>query len=99
MVNFDHNTAEQTCVCTSDKLACAMYINKELGGYRFFVISMEKGNTPKELSGKYSSMTEAKKAVEKYLRNKPKSSTVRRNENAELRRKKKHGAKSDAEGS
>jgi len=70
MVEFFHDTENQRCECKTDKLTTKVHIEKELGGYRFFVIRFEKGNVPAELDGRYSSMSQAQKAVEKYIRNK-----------------------------
>ncbi len=90
MVDFFHDTENQRCVCKTDKLKSEITIQKELGGYRFFVITVNNGSVPAELSGRYSSIPQAQKAVEHYLRNKSKSSTIKRDEYAEdfLKRKK-----------
>lgn len=78
MVEFIEDTANQHCICKTDKLKCNIIIEKEIGGFRFFIIKVDAGQVPKELSGRYSSMPEAKKAVGNYLRNKKESKTVRR---------------------
>jgi hypothetical protein len=90
MVDFFHDTENQRCVCKTDKLKSEITIEKELGGYRFFIITFSSGKVPAELSGRYSSIPEAQKAVEQYLRNKSKSSTIKRDEYAEdfMKRKK-----------
>jgi len=102
MVEFFHDTQNQTCVCKTDKMTTPITISKEIGGYCFFVITFEKGSVPVELSGRYSSIPKAQAAVEKYLRNKRKSATVRRNEFSEdfdKRKKVKDAAKSKSKGS
>lgn len=102
MVEFFHDTDNQRCECKTDKLTTTIHIEKELGGYRFFVIRFEKGNVPAELSGRYSSMVSAQKAVEKYLRNKKESVSARRKsfgDDYEKRKKVRDAAKSEPEGS
>lgn len=102
MVEFFHDTDNQRCECKTDKLTTTVHIEKELGGYRFFVIRFEKGNVPAELSGRYLSIFDAQKAVEKYLRNKKQSISARRKsfgEDYEKRKKVRDAAKSEPEGS
>lgn len=102
MVEFFHDTDNQRCECKTDKLTTTIHIEKELGGYRFFVIRFEKGSVPAELSGRYSSMVSAQKAVEKYLRNKKESVSARRKsfgDDYEKRKKVRDAAKSEPEGS
>lgn len=102
MVEFFHDTDNQRCECKTDKLTTTVHIEKELGGYRFFVIRFEKGTVPAELSGRYSSMQSAQKAVEKYLRNKKQSISARRKsfgEDYEKRKKVRDAAKSEPESS
>ena len=102
MVEFFHDTENQRCECKTDKLTTKVHIEKELGGYRFFVIRFEKGAIPAELSGRYSSMAEAQKAVEKYLRNKKQSVAARRKtfgDDFEKRKKVRDGAKYNTESS
>ena len=102
MVEFFHDTENQRCECKTDKLTTKVHIEKELGGYRFFVIRFEKGNVPAELDGRYSSMSQAQKAVEKYLRNKKQSVSARRKsfgEDFEKRKKVRDAAKSNTESS
>lgn len=102
MVEFTHDTENQRCECKSDKLTTTIHIEKELGGYRFFVIRFEKGNVPAEISGRYSSMKEAQKAVEKYLNNKKQSVAARRKsfgDDYEKRKKVRDAAKSRTEDS
>lgn len=97
MVEFIHDTENQRCVCRTDKLTTDIHIEKELGGYRFFVVRFEKGPIPKELSGRYSSISKAQAGVEKYLRNKPQSVSARRKEfgdNYEKRKKARNASKS-----
>ncbi len=102
MVDFFHDTENQRCVCKTDKLKSEITIEKELGGYRFFIITVNVGSVPNELSGRYSSIPKAQKAVSDYLRNKSKSATIKRDEYAEnfMKRKKvKDAAKSKSKSS
>ena len=102
MVEFTHDTQNQRCVCKSDKLTTSITIEKELGGYSFFIIKFEKGVVPQELSGRYTSIQKAQAGVEKYLRNKPQSVSARRKEfgeDYEKRKKARDAAKSKSKSS
>lgn len=102
MVEFIHDTENQRCECKTDKLIGSIHIVKERGGFRFFVIQVESGSVPKELSGRYSSIQKAQAGVKKYLANKPQTPHARRKEfgdNYEKRKKAKDGAKLKSEGS
>lgn len=102
MVEFELDTENQRCVCKSPKNISSIIIEKERGGFVFFVVRMEKGTLPKELSGRYSSMSKAQYAVSKYVKNKPQSVDARRKEygdNYEKRKKAKDAAKSKSESS
>jgi rRNA processing protein Krr1/Pno1 len=101
MVEFIEDTDSQTCICKSDKMVTDIHIKKSIGSYNGFVVSLEKGTVPAELSGKYSTITQAKKAVESYLRNKKETVAARRsNFQKELaERKAKNGSKDRTEDS
>lgn len=102
MVEFIHDTQNQRCVCKSDKLTTSIIIEKELGGYSFFIIKFEKGVVPKNLSGRYTSIQKAQAGVEKYLRNKPQSFSARRKElgeGSEKRKKARDAAESKSKSS
>jgi len=102
MIEFIHDTENQRCVCKTKKLTTDIIIEKETGGYRFFVIKFQVGSVPQELSGRYTSIQKAQAGVEKYLRNKPQSASVRRKEfgeDYEKRKKAKDAAKSESKSS
>lgn len=99
MLDFTEDTVNQTCVAKSEKLVTEVTISKEISPFSFFVINFKNGKVPKELNGRYTSINAAKKALESYLRNKPKSRTVQRNEYADMREKERNAAKSRSEGS
>ena len=101
MVHFEEDTANQRCVCKSDKFVSDIIIEKSIGGYRFFEIKFTKGVMPSELSGKYSSMKMAKIAVETYVRNKKETKAARRESFHQAReeRKKQDAAKTKPKGS
>lgn len=95
MVEFIEDTANQHCVCKSDKFVNDLIIEKAKDGYIFFKIRFAKGVTPAELSGNYTSLKSAKKAVEKFVRNAKESKAARTayfNEKRE-ERKKQNGSK------
>jgi len=99
MIKYEHDTVNQYCVCLSDKLLSKVFIEKEIGGYSFFVIKYEKGSVPKELSGQYTSIPEAQCGLERYLRNRPVSKVKQVREYADKREKERNAAKSKSEGS
>lgn len=102
MVEFIHDTENQRCECKSNKNTESIFIEKERGGYMFFVIRVPKGSVPAQLSGRYSSILKAQAAVKKYLDNKVQSVSARRKEfgdNYEKRKKAKDGAKNKSKGS
>jgi|TARA_R110002049_G_scaffold175902_1_gene343158 hypothetical protein len=74
-----------------------IYIKKSVGGNIFFEITLEKGVTPQELSGKYSSIRKAQEALELHLRNKKITRATRTeyfNKQREERKKVTDGSKS-----
>lgn len=99
MIEYDHDTANQYCVCKSDKLLTEVYIEKELGGYKFFKIRYEKGVVPRDLAGRYTSVQAAQRDLEHYLRRMPVSKTKRVRDYADQREKERNAAKSKSEGS
>lgn len=102
MVEFHEDTVNQRCVCKSDKLVSNIIIEKSQDGFIFFEIKFEKGLIPAELSGKYSSIPNAKKAVENYLRNKKETNAARReyfNKARQERKKQQDGSKNNTKGS
>jgi len=97
MLEFVEDTVNQTCVCKSDKYVSEIYIKKSVGGNIFFEITLEKGVTPQELSGKYSSIRKAQEALELHLRNKKITRATRTeyfNKQREERKKVTDGSKS-----
>lgn len=99
MIEYDHDTANQSCVCKSDKMLAEIYIEKEAGGYKFFVFRFEKGLVPTALSGRYSSIKAAQRDLENYLRTKPVSKRKQVKERADRREKERNAAKLESEGS
>ena len=101
MVEFIEDTVNQRCVCKSDKLVSDIIIQKSQDGFIFFEVKFEKGLIPTELSGKYSRIRSAKKAVESYLLNKKESKAARRENFAKEReeRKKRDASENNTKGS
>jgi hypothetical protein len=99
MIEYDHDTANQHCVCKSDKLLTTVHIEKEVGGYRFFYIRYEKGQVPNQLSGRYTTISAAQRDLERYLRGQPVSKMKRVKERADEREKQRNGSKSESESS
>lgn len=94
MIQFHENTETKYCEVTSDKMVQKIIIKKASDGFIFFDISFEKGVVPKELSGKFTSLGKAKKAVFNYLNNKKETQAAKREYYAEEARKRK--AKNEA---
>lgn len=80
MVVFEEDTVKQVCVCTLEKLKEPLTIRKSRDGFIFFEIVTAKGKLAEELSGKFSSIPAAKKAIEAYDRNKVYVSSAVRSE-------------------
>ena len=101
MVHFEEDTANQRCVCKSDKLVTDIIIEKSIGGFKFFEIKVTKGSVPQALTGKFTSIRTAKNAVENYLRKKDDTPAARREYFAKAReeRNKENATKSKAKGS
>lgn len=99
MIDIETDTVNQRCVIKSDKMLTDIIVEKEVGGFIFFKVKFEKGSVPDDLSGRYSTLEKGKQAVETYLRNKPKSKAVQRNEYADKREKERNAAKSESKGS
>ena len=99
MIEYDHDTANQHCVCKSDKLLTDVLIEKEIGGFKFFKIRFEKGQTPSELSGRYTSVLNAQRHLERYLRGRPVSKRKLVKDRADEREKQRNASKSKSEGS
>lgn len=101
MVEFTEDTVNQRCVCKSDKLMTDIIIEKSQDGFIFFEVKFDKGLIPAELSGKYSSIRSAKKAVESYLLNKKETKAARRENFAKAReeRKNKDASENNTKGS
>ena len=97
---FIEDAAKQICVVKSSKMVSDIIIQKDRSGYIFFEIRLEKGPAPAELSGKFSSMLNAKKAVANFL-NARKETTAARRENfakeREERKARQNGPVADAE--
>tara|TARA_R110000744_G_scaffold173753_1_gene292489 strand:+ start:305 stop:616 length:312 start_codon:yes stop_codon:yes gene_type:complete len=89
MVEFKEDTANQTCVCNLSKLKQELTIRKAKDGFIFFEIASPKGKVAYELSGKYSSIASAKKAIQAYDNNLPLSPTIKREQFAQDRLKRK----------
>ena len=53
---------------TSDKFNSGFLVAPSVGGFVFYSISSTGGSLPKELSGRYTRMDDAVKAVERYER-------------------------------
>lgn len=97
---FIEDPAKQTCVVKSDKMVTDIRIQKDRSGYIFFEVTLEKGQVPEALSGKYSSMAKAKAAVAHYLDNKEETKAARRENFAKEREERKalrNGSVADAE--
>lgn len=101
MVQFEEDTSNQRCICKSDKLVTDIIIEKSIGGFKFFEIKVTKGSVPQALTGKFTSIRAAKKAVEDYLRKKEDTPAARREYFAKAReeRNKENATKSKAKGS
>ncbi len=102
MVEYIDDNRNQRSVGKSDKMVSNIIIEKSQDGYIFFEVKFEKGVVPAELSGKYSSIKQAKKSVEKYLNSKKETTAARReyfNKARQERKKQQDGSKNNTKGS
>lgn len=99
MIEYEHDTVNQVCVCRTDKMLTEIYIEKCKGGNILFEFRFEKGNVPHDLSGKYTTVQTAQRALERYLSNKPVSKRKRVKEYGDKREKERNAAKLESEGS
>jgi rRNA processing protein Krr1/Pno1 len=97
-INYDSKTLKATC---PEKLTTPIHVRKSLDGFIFFEVHVEKGKVPGELSGKYTSLDSAKKAIQVYLNGITPSKTVRREAFGKdyEERKKRNATESNTKGS
>jgi len=97
-INYDSKTLKATC---PKKLVTPIHVRKSLDGFIFFEVHVEKGKVPGELSGKYTSLDSAKKAIQVYLNGITPSKTVRREAFGKdyEERKKRNATESNTKGS
>jgi|TARA_R100001460_G_scaffold64348_1_gene104614 hypothetical protein len=97
-INYDSKTLKATC---PEKLTTPIHVRKSLDGFIFFEVHVEKGKVPGDLSGKYTSLDSAKKAIQVYLNGITPSKTVRREAFGKdyEERKKRNATESNTKGS
>jgi len=97
-INYDSKTLRATC---PEKLTTPIHVRKSLDGFIFFEVHVEKGKVPGDLSGKYTSLDSAKKAIQVYLNGITPSKTVRREAFGKdyEERKKRNATESNTKGS
>ena len=97
-INYDSKTLKATC---PEKLTTPIHVRKSLDGFIFFEVHVEKGKVPGDLSGKYTSLDSAKKAIQVYLNGITPSKTVRREACGKdyEERKKRNATESNTKGS
>ncbi len=89
----DVNQDSQTAIVTSPKFKVEFRVGKSRYA-AFFTISLGKGSAPSELSGKYSSLEKAVKAILNYIKNSNETFSVKSERLHQERQSRKH-AKSD----
>lgn len=97
-IDYDNKTLKASC---PEKLSTPIHVKKSPDGFIFFEVHVEKGKVPGDLSGKYTSLDNAKKAIQVYLNNIIPSKAVRREAFGKdyEERKKRNATESNAEGS
>jgi len=97
-INYDNKTLKAVC---PEKLSTPIHVRKSPDGFIFFEVHVEKGKVPGDLSGKYTSLDNAKKAIQVYLNNITPSKAVRREAFGKdyEERKKRNATESNAKGS
>lgn len=96
-MDVKEDTANQTASVKSDKYLQEFKISKASHSGIFFKIELEKGVTPSQLSGHYSSMRKAIEAIEVFLLT-AKETQSAKNERLDKERKERH-AVSNSKGS
>ena len=90
MVEFEEYPDKQLCICRCpEKMVGAYTIQKDNSGYVFYEVVADKGSTPADLKGKYSSIEKAKKAVVAHLRDKKETVAAHRENFAKERAERK----------
>lgn len=95
-INYDMKTAKVSC---PEKTKAEYTIRTAPGGFIFYEIAVNTNRLPQELSGRYSSLDVAVKAVTKYIENMPKTQAVVREVKAAKREERKNAAADHTEGS
>lgn len=95
-LNYELKTARVKC---PEKTKAEYTIRTAPGGFIFYEIAVNTNRLPAELSGRYSGLDVAVKAVTKYIENMPKTSAVVREEKAAKREERKNAAADHTEGS
>jgi hypothetical protein len=101
MVEFTEDTVNQTCICKSDKFVSDFIIQKSNDGFIFFEIRLEKGTLPAALSGRYTTMRSAQKAVVAYVNSAKETKAAKREYFNKRRQERKleNGTEDQSEGS
>jgi hypothetical protein len=99
VVNFEEFPEDFYAIATIDKTKTEYRIERDLTGYGHFIFKVNKGSVPKDLSGKYSSILKAYKALEQYSNIVPETNTVRRETFAKAREERKNAAVSNSKAS
>jgi hypothetical protein len=102
-VEFDISYEKKTSIITCPSKTKAVYtVSPAPGGYIFYQVTANVGAVADELSGKFTSIDNANKAVAAYLTGMKQSIGARRDETLarlEKQRAQKNAAKNDSEGS
>lgn len=78
-INFELSEDGKVATVTCPEKNKTVYtISKDLSGFIFYDISIDKGLLPKELAGKFSGIYNARLILENYLRAVKESKAVRR---------------------
>jgi hypothetical protein len=78
-INFElSEDGRKATITCPDKTKSVYTISKDLSGFIFYDVTVDKGKMPTALSGKFSSIAKAKRAIEVYLTSTKESLTVRR---------------------
>ena len=95
-INYDLKTAKVVC---PTKSKAEFTVRTAPGGYIFYEVGISKGSIPQELSGRFSGLDVAVKAVSKYLEHIPVSKTVKVENNRKRAKEFRDAAADHTEGS
>jgi hypothetical protein len=86
MLNVEEFSDKQMAICTTEKRVEPLVIEKDMSGFVFFKITSTKSTVPEELTGRYTSMQKAIRAVRDWERAAGSTVAAKRKQYSEIRK-------------